>query len=351
MGVGVEDHVPQDSLEVILIQRALPVDRQGDVLHVPAAQVDGLLLGQGVVPVGPDVQVTADQRPPVEGGVAGPGGDGHLERSGGHIALQLGCAEIVGVQIHLGPALVEGGHQVGEQVIGQGRRPHVDDLPLLAQRPHAALELPHLVQHLPGSVVQGAALPGEDEPGPVPGEQLHAELPFQLLDRPGDGGLGDPQLSRRPGHVPVLAGRHKIPQLGQRHGSISPSSAHIGGLVCFYLSTPIPGCLFPPENFLRPAIAPSSALPRPLAPVGHLFVIRRGRAPAGMRPLHRQMPYLVRSRSSFSSRAGPAAQRKKAVAAPWTTFRGRPRAQAASTSSQVGSGWASSTEAGSMMPP
>ena len=49
-------------------------------------------------------------------------------------------------------------------------------------------------------------------------------------------------------------------------------------------------------------------------------------------------PYLILTRSSFSSRAGPPAHRKNAVAAPWTRSRGNPSTQEETIISQVGLG-------------
>ena len=65
---------------------------------------------------------------------------------------------------------------------------------------------------------------GEDEPaGPLPDEELGADLMLELGDRRRDRGLRDPQFVGGLGHAAVGRGLHEVPQLGQR--DIGPTSA------------------------------------------------------------------------------------------------------------------------------
>ena len=85
-----------------------------------------------------------------------------------------------------------------------------------------------LGEQAPGALQKESSSLCQGEPVVCPGEELHAQLPFQISDLAGERGLGEPQLEGRACHAQFLCHRDKIVQvtnLDERVGNLAKGDA------------------------------------------------------------------------------------------------------------------------------
>ena len=142
----------------------------------------------------------------------------------------LGHRQVEQVERHVRPHLaktVEGGWQ---QVVV-----HVGDVADVQRAIFTQAKATHVLhvgarlgQQAPGTLQKETSSFRQGELVVCPGEELHAQLPFQISDLAGERGLGEPQFEGRAGHAQLLGHRDKVVQvtnLDERAGNLPEGNA------------------------------------------------------------------------------------------------------------------------------